>query len=82
VELLVALGDGAVLEPDGGVLEFLAAFGWLVDSDVDGDLRFFARRQEALDEDALIYGLGQGDGFRGGGGDIVGRFGKEEGLYA
>lgn len=53
----------------------------LVHADVDRQARAPRRGLQAEDERAGGYGLDEGEGFRGGGGDVVCCFGEEEGLW-
>ena len=81
VEFLIAACHGAMLvDPDQGVLDFLAPVGGFVDANVDregGGSRFML---EAENEGTGSHRLDERDCFGGGGGDVVGSFREEEGL--
>lgn len=81
VEFVVVVGYFARGgDPDEGVLGALARGGGFVDADADGEVVYEGGALEAEDEGAGVEGLGEGDCFGGGGGDVVACFGEEEGL--
>lgn len=53
---------------------------WLVDANVDGQFVFFGFGAEAGDELGFVGGLAEGEGLGGGGGNVIGGFGEEEGF--
>ncbi len=82
MEFLISVFDLAVcVDPDQGVDDFVFMLGGrFVDADVDGEVVFAGGGLEALDEGAAACGTDRGDGFGGGGRDVIGCFGEEEGL--
>jgi hypothetical protein len=82
MQLLVAVGDGAVgIDPDQRVGDAgRGRGGGFVDADVDGEGVCAGGRLEAEDEGGAGRGQAERDGFAGGRGDVVGRFGQEERL--
>ena len=82
MEFLISVFDLAVrVDPDQGVDHFVFMLGGrFVDADVDGEVVFAGGGLEALDEGAAACGMDRGDGFGGGGRDVIGCFGEEEGL--
>lgn len=53
---------------------------WFVDVNVDGQFVFFGFGVEVGDEFGFVGGLVEGEGFGGGGGNVIGGFGEEEGF--
>ena len=79
--LLVPACDVSVLiDPNQSVLDFLALFGWLVDTHADGEFGGASCMLEAKDEGTGRHRSDQQDSFQGGGGYVVGRFREEESL--
>lgn len=81
VQLLVPLHDlAALVDPQQRVLDLLAALRGLVHADVNGQLSSARLILQPQHELGVLDGLDEGDGLGGGGGDVVGGFGQEEGL--
>jgi hypothetical protein len=81
MEFLVFLGNGTCLvNPEEKVLDFRGGGGGRVDADAYGEAVLMGQGLDAEDEGRLGQGNAKGKGFAGGGGNVVGGFGKEEGF--
>ncbi len=81
MHLLIPLGNLApLINPQDSVLDLSGVDPRLVDADMDGQALAAGFVAEPQDELAGLYGLGEGDCFRRGGGDVICCFGEEEGL--
>ena len=65
MQLLIALLDLAIFNPQGRVFQLPLGVSGLMDTNIDSNVGVFARFQDALDEGAGIDVLDKGDGLGG-----------------
>lgn len=81
VDFLVSLGDVAVfVDPQDRVLDLVGIQAGFMDTDMNGQFLTAGCLAQAQHELALVNGLDEADGLRGGAGDVVACFREEEGL--